>query len=154
MLCLKMDVDWFDEAKQAFAVEKPEHFTDFDHCEECAKHDETLRSTSVEEIGLDELGNPGWDPMCFCSAEGMKYYLPAMVRLSIETIAGECYFEQLLFHLAYDGEKNRLLQCCSAQQRDYVAKFLGHMILAHPVELEENISADTALSAYELWAKS
>lgn len=86
-----MDVDWFGEAKQIFAVDKPLHFTDFDHCEECAEQDETLRSGSVEKIGLEEVGNPGWDPMCFCSAEGLKYYFPALVRLSIETITEEFF---------------------------------------------------------------
>ena len=153
-LCLRTDVDWFDEAKRVFLVEKPEHFTDFNHCEECADHDETLRSSSVEQIGLEQLGNPGWDPLCFCSTEGLKYYLPALVRLSVETIEREFYFEQLLFHLAYAGAENRLLQGCSASQREFVAAFLAHMIFTYPNELERNTSVEEALSTHELWSKA
>ena len=149
-----MDVDWVEEAKRIFAVDKPTHFTDFGHCEECAEHDETLRSGSVGKIGIEKLGNPGWDPMCFCSAEGMKYYFPALVRLSVETIAEEYYFDQMLFHLAYGGPENRLLKSCTAPQREFVAAFLAHMISTYPSQLEENMSADEALSTYELWSKA
>jgi hypothetical protein len=153
-LCLEMNMDWVEEAKNAFSVEKPEHFTDFGHCEECAEHDETLRSSSVEEIGIEQLGNPGWDPICFSSAEGIKYYFPAMIRLSIETIEGEYYFDQLLFHLGYSGKENRLLNSFTLRQKEFVARFLWYMISAYSFELEENLSADEALSIYALWSES
>ena len=149
-----MDVDWFEEAKRIFAMDKPLHFTDFGHCEECAEHDETLRSSSVDRIGLEELGNPGWDPMCFCSAEGLKYYFPALVRLSIETVTDDFYFDQMLFHLAYDGPENRLLKSCVGPQREFVASFLAHMISTYPSQIEENMSVDQALSTHELWTKA
>lgn len=63
-------MDWVNKAKELFASPKPGHFTNYQHCDECAEHDETLRSTDVDTIGLGELGNPAWDPICFCSSEG------------------------------------------------------------------------------------
>lgn len=143
---------WIEEAKKHFSADKPGHFTNYTHCEECAEHDETLRTASIDSIGMAELGNAGWDPMCFCSAEGMGYYFPALVRLSLDTANdGEFYFEQLLFHLQYDFEENCFLKHCSTTQRAFIAKFIWHMISTFPVQLEENMCASQALDTYEFW---
>ena len=145
-------MDWEKEAREKFAVKKPKHFTDFEHCLECAEHDETLLGSSIDQIGIDELGNPGWDPMCFCSAEGIEYYFPALVRLSLITATNEdFYFAQLLFHLEYGGKQNRFLQHCSVPQREFVVRFIEHMIATYPGEIEENMCATEALNTYELW---
>ncbi|GGB80869.1 hypothetical protein GCM10011352_03220 [Marinobacterium zhoushanense] len=146
-----MDRDWTAEAKRLFAVDKPAHFTNFQHCCECAEHDETLRMHTVDSIGLAQLGSPAWDPLCFCSAEGLQYYLPAMIRLSLKTITDESYFDQMLFHLAVGGPDNRLRNSCSVEQKAFVVEFLAHMITTYPKELDRNFTADDALSAYELW---
>lgn len=45
------------------ADDRPDHFTDPDHCEECRDHDETLRANTREEIPFEVLGNPAWDPI-------------------------------------------------------------------------------------------
>jgi hypothetical protein len=145
-------MDWIKQAQDKFAVKKPPHFTDFGHCSECAEHDETLRGSSIDQIGISELGNPGWDPLCFCSAEGIEYYFPALVRLSLDTATNEkFYFEQLLFHLGYDGTGNRFLNHCSSSQREFIAQFIAHMIATYPRELEESMCATEALNTYELW---
>ena len=42
------DTQTIDEAVQIFGkVARPEHFTDFTHCSECAEHDSTLRPFSA-----------------------------------------------------------------------------------------------------------
>ena len=143
---------WLNEAKHRFAVERPPHFTDFEHCSECAEHDQTLLGSTIDTIGLSELGNPGWDPMCFCSAEGIEYYFPALVRLSLDTASSaDFYFEQLLFHLEYGGAENRSLEHCSDSQREFVARFIEHMISTYPDEIEENMCTQEALNVYGLW---
>ena len=142
---------WIEEAKNIFKIVKPEHFTDYRHCEECAEHDETLLKSNIETIGLDELGNPGWDPICFCSEEGIKYYMPALIRLSLETLANDFYFGQFLFHLEYDGKNNKLLQSCSIEQRKFIADFIDHMIVNHAETIDENLCSDDVLRVSELW---
>ena len=62
---------------------RPENFGNYRHCCECAEHDKTLRAHSPETIGLDELGKPSWDPMCFATDEGYRYYMPALARLAL-----------------------------------------------------------------------
>ena len=143
----------FDEAKLVFNEIKPAHFTNFNHCEECAEHDRTLLETDVDQISLNELGNPGWDPLCFCSEVGKKYYLPALIRLSLDTVGTDFYFGQFLFHLELDGENNALFSSCSSPQRQLVAKFIALMIENHAAKLDRNGCAQQALRVYEIWTK-
>jgi hypothetical protein len=52
-------MNWVEHAKQLFKVPKPEHFTNYRHCCECAEHDATLLAHDVDSIGIEQLGNPG-----------------------------------------------------------------------------------------------
>jgi len=78
-------------------------------CCECQEHNETLASHDPDSITLKELGNPGWDPMCFASDQAFAYYVPAMVRLAFED---PYYMEQLVFHLTRPGRA----ECLSRAQ--------------------------------------
>jgi len=147
-------VDWVGDAKRLFRVPRPAHFTDYTHCCECQEHDETLRAVDIDTIGMDALGNPGWDPICFATNEAKLYYLPALVRLSLDTMHGECYFSQLLFHLQWDGPDNDFLKYCSEDQRRYVANFIEFVIERYPAELDAALCADDALAALLIWSSA
>jgi hypothetical protein len=94
------------DVERAFAdVPRPEHFlTDYRHCCECAEHETTLGAATPATIGLAELGNPGWDPICFISIEGFHYYLPALARLAVGRGADH-YLDQFIFHLQCSPER-------------------------------------------------
>jgi hypothetical protein len=110
--------------ERAFAaVERPEHFTRYTHCCECADHDETLRTATPATIGLTELGHPGWDPICFVSVEGFHYYLPALARLALGR-GQDYYLDQLLCHLRYPPER---IERMSADQRLALRRLLEHL---------------------------
>ena len=98
-------MDWLQQATQLFNIPKPAHFTNYRHCCECAEHDTTLLAYDVNSISLEQLRNPGWDPLCLVSLEGFLYYLPALIRITLDTMAKphERYLDQLLFHLMRDG---------------------------------------------------
>lgn len=82
-------------------VPRPEEFIRGTcHCDECLEHDLTLAAHTPASITLEELGNPGWDPMCFASDHAFRYYMPALIRLAF---ADEYYVDQLLFHLNSPG---------------------------------------------------
>jgi len=147
-------MNWIGTAKKLFEAQRPEHFTNHEHCEECAEHDQTLLSSDFDTIGLDVLGNPGWEPICFTSAEGKKYFLPAFVRLSLETVDDEFYFDQFLFHLEGNGADNDFYLSCSTEQREFVASFISYMIENYSEQIESNFSTDEALKSYEIWSKS
>ena len=148
-----MAIDWKQRAKLIFNAPKPEHFTDYRHCCECAEHDQTLLAFDVDSIGLEQLGNPGWDPLCFSSPEGMIYYMPALVRLTVDSF--ESYFDQLLFHLIKDGPGNSLVSACSEEQRKFIAEFLEYLITERAEQIAEQVFAsDDILRAHEIWSQT
>ena len=89
-------MNWKQQAKQIFNVPKPIHFGNFQHRCECAEHDQTLSAYDADSIGLEQLGKPSWDPISYSSVEDRIYYLPAQIRLTIDT---EKIYCQLLEYL-------------------------------------------------------
>jgi hypothetical protein len=149
-----MSIDWIHQAKLIFNLPKPEHFANYRHCCECAEHDQTLLAFDVDTIGLEQLGNPGWDPLCFSSPEGLIYYMPALVRLTLDTIdnPSQSYLDQLLFHLIKDGPGNNLVAACSQEQRNFVAEFLDYLITNHAEAIAAQVfAADDILKAHSIW---
>jgi hypothetical protein len=64
-------------------VERPVHFTTYTHRCECAEHDELLRARDRDTLSIADVGNPGWDPICLTSPQGIAYYFPALARLPL-----------------------------------------------------------------------
>jgi hypothetical protein len=150
-------MDWKQQAKLLFNLQKPIHFANHLHCCECAEHDQTLVAFDVDSIGLPELGNPGWDPLCFSSVEGLMYYMPALIRLTLDTMDNPqgTYLDQMLFHLNQDGIGNRLVSACNKEQRDFVAAFLEYLVERQSAQIEAGVfTADDLLKAHEVWRAS
>ena len=128
--------------EQEFAnIIKPKHFTNYQHCEECAEHDQTLLNTTRDTISLKELGSPGWDPICFITdPEAFKYYLPAMARLAAGR-GDEFYLEQFLFHL----NKERI-RSISRSGRKAIADYLEELLELMPEEIENSMTTDDLLA--------
>lgn len=146
-------MNWIEKAAQLFKVKKPEHFTDYQHCCECFDHDQTLLTHDVESIGFDELGNPGWDPLCYVDPIGFTYYFPAFVRLCWQSDEENYYISQFLFHLIYDGQNNRYVQAFKQNQRQFVVQFLGYLLEDKTELIERFGDADDLFLAFEIWTK-
>ncbi len=98
-----------DKAQRLFGdIPRPEFFTHHTHCCECADHNDTLSAHTPQDIGLNELGNIAWDPICFATEEAFLYYFPALARLTLKGSGDSDYFDQLLSHVILDGARNRL----------------------------------------------
>ncbi|MGB3494402.1 MAG: hypothetical protein WBA57_16870 [Elainellaceae cyanobacterium] len=149
-------MDWVQQAKQLFNLPKPEHFNNYRHCCECAEHDETLCHYDVDSIGLEQLGYPSWDPLCGVTPEGLKYYFPAMVRLTLESIDHPDFFygDQLLFHLIWDGNQNRCFLACTPEQRAFITRFVEYLINTHAEAFDYGMSADQLLQAHDIWSEA
>lgn len=131
---------------------RPEHFTDYTHCCECAEHDETLRNETIETLSYEHL-RPGWDPLCFISAEGFQYFFPALVRLATEG-SGESYFiDQLVFHLELDGERNARYLKFTPEQRDYVVRLLSNLVETRADEIDANFDSDALFRVIDIWSE-
>lgn len=147
-------MDWKEQSKLVFNVTKPDHFTDYKHCCECAEHDETLLTYDRDSIGLDQIGSAAWDPITFSSPEGIMYYMPALIRLTLDGIDNpqESYLEQLLWHLIMDGKDNRLVTACSIEQRKFIADFLEYLIDNYAPQIQAGLwVSDDILKAHEIW---
>lgn len=119
------------EIDQAFGdVPKPEHFTEYTHCSECKEHDNTLRMKPRETLRREDLGNAGWDPVTFSSADGIGYLFPALARFALLPDAWRThswYGGQLISHLSYEAGSNRFLAWCSTRQASAVYNLLRHL---------------------------
>ena len=147
------------QIQQAFGSSpRPEHFTDCEHCSECAEHDATLRSKDVDSLRREDLGNPGWDPMSFVHAQGFQYLFPALVRLALEVPGPEeeWYTPQLLTHLtnALQGQSNRLIQSFTREQRQAVVAFLGHLVETRSALADHWHCSDDLMYAFHLWSNA
>ena len=145
--------DLIEEAKRLFGDQtRPEHFTNYQHCRECAEHDETLRSYDLDSLSYEQL-SPAWDPFCFITPEGFSYYFPALVRLALEG-TGETYFiDQFLFHLEYDGPQNARFQAFSKEQRQFVARVLDYLLEHRAKEIDANFDANNLLRTMTVWSE-
>jgi hypothetical protein len=143
--------DLLRRIEQAFATPRPAHFTNHRHCCECAEHDETLRQHTPDSIGLAQLGLPGWDPICFINSAGFLYYFPALARLALEGTGDSYYLDQFLFHITYDGPRNKLWQACNEPQRKLVGELLDTVLEHRAEEVEEMMNTDELLCALEIW---
>lgn len=151
------DADILKVIEAAFAGQgRPEHFTNYRHCEECAEHDEVLRSRTQESLTVADVGNPGWDPICFVTDEGFRYSFPALARLALQepTEAHGWYFEQLLFHLNDANTPQKRRPACSAQQREVVASFLRHVLDTRGRMVTEHMCDDELRAAISLWSEA
>jgi hypothetical protein len=137
-----------DQIRQVFAgVQRPAHFTDYQHCEECAEHDQTLASNTPDTITLNELGNPGWDPICFATPQAFLYYMPALARLALDT-GEDGYLDQLLFRI---NSERRM----SLFDKDHLAAVIA--LLEHIRDREHDMSwflKDDLLGCIELLRKT
>jgi hypothetical protein len=139
----------------AFArCERPEHFTDYKHCCECSEHDELLRSRDNNTLQSEDVGNAGWDPLCFVQPSGFGYFFPALARLALTepNPARDWYLPQLLFHLTYEGEANRHLQSFDQEQRHAVAALLQQISTTRAVLVDEWSCRDELRHAITLWS--
>ena len=132
-----------EEAKKLFpANNRPGAFIrNPDHCCECAEHEETLREHDQDSIGIEQLGNAGWDPICFISPEGYKYYFPALVRLALNDSDNMDYIEQFLF---------RVVDPDGATIKDVAETSLRQVIGSRPIDdvltdKKEDIQAETKI---------
>lgn len=143
--------------QRAFAnCRRPGHFTNFNHCEECAEHDAMLRARDHYTLRMEDVGNLAEDPICFISPEGFAYYLPAFARLALSKPQEpfDWYGAKLLSHLCSDGRGNARLLACTPEQRKAVVLLLQHLIETRSQLVDEYGVADDLFQALEIWSDS
>ena len=133
---------------------RPAHFTNYRHCCECADHDARLRARDRVSLTIADVGNPGWDPLCFITPSGMAYYFPTLARLALDLPDARhgWYADQLLFHLYSGYRYNAFFQFCNVAQRTAVARLLALLIETRTALIDDAGAADEWLRCWDLWA--
>ena len=135
-------------------IQRPEHFTNFAHCDECAEHDARLQARDCETLRIEDVNAPGNDPLSFCSPQGIAYFFPALARFALAepSTDNDWYADQLLFHLYSGFGHNAFFGYCSADQRQAIAQLLAYLISTKADFIDQCGSADEFLRCYELWS--
>jgi len=110
------------------------------YCEECVEHNKTLAAHTPDTITLAQLGNAGWDPICFANHQAFRYYLPALIRLSF---GPNGYVGQLLFHLSCEGR----IEALEKQEAQVMLEVLWILADLHGEEIEQYGDTDSLLEA-------
>lgn len=147
------DAEVLKFCREACAAPRPEQFTDRNHCCECADHDDLLRSRDLDSLTVADVGNPGWDPICFVTDYAFFYYLPALARLALDPPdeKQDWYLPQLLFHLTYEGAANRRLLTASHRYKQAVLLLLGHVRDTRADLVQQEGCAKDLEAAFALW---
>jgi hypothetical protein len=149
------DAQVLSDIRKACEAARPERFTDRNHCCECAEHDDLLGSRDLDSLMIEDVGNPGWDPICFVTDHAFLYYFPALARLALDEPMSShgWYFGQLLFHLTYEGQANRRLMSASPRLKEAVLRLLRHVQSARSPLVIEYLCEDELKQALTIWAQ-
>jgi hypothetical protein len=112
---------------------RPQHFTEFSHCEECADHDRTFLQHTRESISRHALGHPGWNPISFVTSEGYRYYVPALARIALNRKDSSEYLEQFVGDL-----RDELFTTFNAEQAAALSAFLVYLRESRESDIRSN----------------
>ena len=140
--------------RAAFAdIERPEHFTNHQHCDECFEHDETLRSFDPDSLPRDVLTDGSWDPITMTTPPAFAYYLPGLARIVLgpPDPVWAWYGQQLCSQLSWNGPRNERWDFCTPEQRRAVATLLEHVLETRQELIESYDCQHDLLHALEIW---
>lgn len=124
---MRTDQEVLADIDAAFGgIPRPKHFTNYEHCEECLEHDQTLSAKPRELLTREDLGTLGWDPVTFCQVPAKAYLFPRLARELLAEPDEKWGWYGPEFISLVEGSEFR--QYCNEQQRATVASVLQHTI--------------------------
>jgi hypothetical protein len=144
---LNSDAEAWEQLCRVFgAVPRPERFINHPGCPECEGHDRLLCARDWETLSHYDVRYT-WSPVGFLKADGFRYWLPALLRLSF-TEDEDGYAGDLRDYL--DDPRDARFSLLTAEERRAVARYLRHVAWWQPErvgderdrrELEEKVGA-------------
>lgn len=130
--------DSYKKLRNAFASRfRPNHFTDYSHCNECFEHNEALCAKDNDLITFKDVGNISYSPISFISISGFLYYLPGLARLASGT-GDEYFLDTFLIYL--DNNERRM--ALSREERQALAEYLIHLKDILLQSIQENLDEE------------
>jgi hypothetical protein len=153
MTSIRTDAEVLAEMRAAFAIDRPEHFTNYQHCCECYEHDCELMVRDLDTLAIEDVGSQAWNPITFATPEGFAYYLPALARLALDPMpkGWDWYGYIILFELRRDGPRNDRWLYATPPQRAAVGALLEHLYETRKQEIADYDCEYELLEALEIW---
>lgn len=148
---MQTDADLLHVIDAAFGeAQRPEHFTDYTHCEECAEHNQLLRDRDCLTLAIEDVGNICWQPVSFCSPAGLAYYMPALASLAMAPPTDEYgwYGDTLGIHLS---SNTKFRAYCTPLQRTAIADLIDHLNTSRLTLEERQTDDQTMRETSALW---
>ena len=148
------DADILQTIKRAFAgCRRPEHFTDYITARSVPSMMRSYVHATLH-AQIEDVGNPGWDPICFTSPEGFAYYfqhshvslLPSQTTRTAGT-ALSCF----CICSPTDARIIGLL-ACTPEQRLAIVQFLRHLAETRAALADSYCSTADLFQALEIWS--
>ena len=105
-------------------------------CDECMEHEDDMQRFDLDDLPLEQLNKPGWDPICFASNEAFGYFMPGLVKLLLNHTNE--YVQQFLFHVEQPDRLSALTQ----EQACALTHVLDFLVLHRAKVLEDNLVVD------------
>ena len=118
-------MNYIEASKKVFNAPRPKSFMDNpSHCEECEEVEKNAQESDIDTLTLEKAGDGYASFACFLNDNGFKYYMPAFIRLSIETDMDDGYIENFFFAITVDKKDNSRLKSFTSEQKAFVHNFL------------------------------
>lgn len=127
-----------DEVRNAFAgAPRPKMFIRGTcRCDECLEHEQDMQSFSPDDLPIQKLCNPGWDPICFASNQAFAYLVTGLVTLVLEH--PDEYIQQFIFHV----EQPERLEYFTPSQAGALIKVMDILVLEEAAAVDNNCAVD------------
>ena len=105
-------------------------------CDECTEHEGDMQRFDPNDLPLEQLNKPGWDPICFASNEAFAYFMPGLVKLLLNHT--DDYVQQFIFHV----EQPDRLTALTPEQARALMHVLDFLVIHRAKALEDNLVVD------------
>ncbi|MFC4820321.1 hypothetical protein [Dokdonella ginsengisoli] len=140
----------------AFAIfAKPEHSTNYSHCEECAEYDLLLRSVARTELTVAQIGTVAWGAIPFLTPQALAYYFPRLAELALRgerNVEGDSFVCQFLNQVLSQGKGSPQLSCLGSEHRLLVLRCMDFIADVHLEEIEAQCYADVLQESILAWS--
>ena len=141
---------------EAFAdIPRPPQFTDFEHCDECFEHNETMQKAGLRTLEATAMGTAGWSPLSFLTEQGLSYYMPRLLELALNLDKNEhdeSFLSHFLFHLVPTEDYDRFANY-SHEQCKTILESLRFALSRHRDQIVEEFIQEDIEAAIEYWQR-
>jgi len=134
---------------------RPENFTNFEHCNECLEHNETMKSASLDNLSGLHVGTTGWSPLGFLTEEAYGHCMPRFWELALtgeKNEHGESVLSVLLTDLGISISDDRF-RGYSRNQCEAVVAALEFALERHRSSVVEEFIQSDLERAIRNWKK-